>query len=62
MITTTLTSSCHCKTLVPFCIQKKRPEKAFLTLTLNYRKFVQKNKLGLSKQHESGYLMVYDAI
>ena len=40
MITTTLISSCHWKTLVPFCLQKKRPENAFLTLTVNYRKIV----------------------
>ena len=45
MITTTLISSCHCKTLAPFCLQKKKPENAFLTLTVNYRKIVQKNKL-----------------
>ena len=38
-------SYCHCKTLVPFCLQKKRPENAFLTLTVNYPKIVQKNKL-----------------
>ena len=31
MITTTLTSSCHWKSFVPFCLQKKRPENAFLT-------------------------------
>ena len=41
----TLISYCHCKTLVPFCLQKKRPENAFLTLTVNYPKIVQKNKL-----------------
>ena len=45
MITTTLTSSCHWKTLVPFCLWKKRPENAFLTLIVNYRKILQKNKL-----------------
>ena len=28
-ITTTLTSSCHWKSLVPFCLRKKRPEKHF---------------------------------
>ena len=43
MITTTLTSSCHWKALVPFCLQKKRPEKAFLTLTVDYRKTYKKN-------------------
>ena len=32
MITTTLTSSYHRKTLVHFCLQKKKPENAFLTL------------------------------
>ena len=50
LITTTLISSCHWKTLVPFCLRKKRPENAFLTLTVNYRKIVQKNKLYHSKQ------------
>ena len=43
MVTTTLTSYCHWKTLVPFCFRKKKPEKAFVTLTVNYRKIAQKN-------------------
>ena len=51
VITTTLTSFCHRKTLVPFCLQKKSPENAFLTLTVNYRKIIQKIKLCHSKQH-----------
>ena len=50
VITTTLMSSCHWKTLAPFCLRKKITEKAFLTLTVNYRKIVQKNKLYHSKQ------------
>ena len=50
LITTTLLSSCHWKTFAPFCLRKKRPEKAFLTLTVNYRKIVQKNKLCHSKK------------
>ena len=50
LITTTLISSCHWKTLVPFCLRKKRPENAFLTLIVNYRKIVQKNKLCHPKQ------------
>ena len=29
LITTILISSCHWKTVVPFCLRKKRPEKAF---------------------------------
>ena len=44
MITTTLTPSCHWKTLVPFCLRKKRPEKSFLTPTVNYRKIVYTEK------------------
>ena len=51
LITTSSTSSCHWKTLVPFCLWKKRPENAFLTLIVNYRKIVEKNKLCHSKQH-----------
>ena len=52
MSTMALTSSCHWKTLVSFCLRKKIPENAFLTLTVNYRKIVQKkNKLCHSKQH-----------
>ena len=40
----------HWKTLVPFCMRKKRPENAFLTLIVNYRKIIQKNKLRHPKQ------------
>ena len=47
---TTLISSCHWKTLVPFCLPKNKLENAFLILTVNYRKIVQKNKLCYSKQ------------
>ena len=50
-ITTTLISSCHRKILVLFYFRKKRPENALLTVTVNYRKIVQKNKLCHSKQH-----------
>ena len=42
MIKTTLMSSCHWKTLVPFCLQKKRSENTVLILTVNYYKIVQK--------------------
>ena len=42
MFTTTLISSAHWKTLVPFCLRRKRTENALLTLTVNYRKIVQK--------------------
>ena len=45
LITTKLISSCHWKALAPFCLQKKRPEYAFLTLIVNCRKILQKNKL-----------------
>ena len=50
-ITTTLTSSCHWKTLAPFCLRKKIRENTFLTVTVNYRKIVQKNKLYYWKQY-----------
>ena len=30
LIAMTLISSCHWKTLVPFCLRKKRPENVFL--------------------------------
>ena len=62
IITTTLISSCHWKTLVPVYLQKKRPENTFLTLTVNYCKIVQKNKLCHPKQQQIGYLMIYDVI
>ena len=58
----TLISSCHWKTLVPFCLRKKIPENVFLTLIVTYRKTVQKNKLCHSKQQEIGYLMIYDVM
>ena len=45
MIITTLISSSHWKTLVPFCLRKKRPENAFFTLTVNYRKIAQKKQI-----------------
>ena len=48
LITTTLISFCHWKTLALFCLRKKRPGNAFLTLTMNYHKIVQKNKLKLA--------------
>ena len=50
MITTALTSSCYWKTLVPLCLRKKRPGKAVLTLVVNYRKIMERNKLCHSKQ------------
>ena len=36
--------------LVPFCLQEKIPENAFLTLTVNHCKIAQKNKLCHAKQ------------
>ena len=50
LITMTFISSCHLKTLVPFCLQKKRLGNTFLTLIVNYRKVAQKNKLCHPKQ------------
>ena len=37
--------------LVPFCLRKKKPENAFLTLTVNYCRITQKNNLCHPKQH-----------
>ena len=62
LITVTLISSCHWKTLVPFYLRKERPENAFLTLIVNYHKIVQKKKLCYSKQQLIIYLMMYDVI
>ena len=62
LITMTLISCCHWKTLVPFCLWKKTPENVFLTLIVNYRKIVQKNKLCHPKQQYIGYLMIYAVI
>ena len=42
LIRTTLISSRHWKSPVPFCLRKKRPENAFLTLIVNYYKIAQK--------------------
>ena len=50
LITTTLTSSCHWKTLELFCLRKKRPEHAFLILIVNYLKIARKNILCHPKQ------------
>ena len=55
MIKATLMSSCHWKTLIPFYLWKKRPENALITLTMNYRKFVQKNKLRLQNNIELAF-------
>ena len=62
MITTTLISSYHWKILVPFFLRKIKLENAFLTLTVNYRKIVQKDKLCHPKQQQISYLMIYEII
>ena len=45
LTTMTLISSCHWKTLISFCLQKKRSGNVFLTLIVNYHKIEQRNKL-----------------
>ena len=50
LITKTLISSCHWKTLVPSYFREIRPENTFLTSTVNYRKIVQRKKLCHLKQ------------
>ena len=49
LITTILISSCQRKTLAPFCLQKKIPENAFLTVIVSYWKIVQKKQIMLLK-------------
>ena len=56
LLTTTLISSCHWKTLVPFCLQKKRPENAFLTLTVTYHILYRKTNYVI---HNKGLIRVY---
>ena len=56
-------SSCHWKTLVTFCLRKKRAENSLLTSTENYRKIVQKNKIMSFKTTVNDiYLICYLAI
>ena len=52
LITTALTSSCYWKTLPPFSLRKKRPEKAFLTLMANYHKIAQKKKIAIQNNNK----------
>ena len=58
MVITILIFSCHWKTIVTFCLRKKRLEKAFLTLTMNYRKIIQKHNLCHPKEQQIDYLML----
>ena len=56
-MTKMLISSCRWKTLVPFCLRKKRSVNAFLTLTVNYRKIVQKKRnYGMSSKTTINWL------
>ena len=52
LITTTLISSFHWKTLVPFCLRKKRHEKTFLALIVNYPKIVQKKYYAIQNKNK----------
>ena len=60
MITTKLISSSHWKTLVPFCLQKKKPENTFLTLIVNYHKIVREKQIMPFKTTVNWLLMIYD--
>ena len=62
MIKKTSMSSCHSKTFVPFHLRKKRPGNAYLTLTVTYRKIVQKIKLCDSKHQRISYLILCNVI
>ena len=61
MIKTTLMSSCHRKTLVLFCLRKKRPENAILTLTELSQNRTEKQIMSF-KTTVDGYLMICDVI
>ena len=56
MITTTLKFFYQWKTLVPFCLGKKIPEKAILTLTVNYCKNGTKKQIKLFKKPTVNWL------
>ena len=56
----TLTSSCHWKALVHFCLRKKRLKNVFVTPTVDYRKILQKNRSCHAKEQQISYLMIYD--
>ena len=62
LISTTLVSSSHWKTRVPFSLRNKRPENAFLTLIINYFKILQKKKLCHPEQQKISHLIIYDVI
>ena len=47
LITMASLSSYHWKSLVPFCLWKKRSENTFLTLIVNYHKIVQKKNYSI---------------
>ena len=49
MITTALTSSCHWKTVVPFCVRKKIPENAFSNTNLELSQNRTENQIMLFK-------------
>ena len=50
LITTTLISSCHWKILVPFCLQKQKPENAFLTIIVSYQNRTEKQIVSSKQQ------------
>ena len=51
LIATTLMSSYHWKTFVPFCLRKKRPEKLIFNVNSELSQIRTKNKLCHLKQH-----------
>ena len=56
MITTTLKIFCQWKTLVPFYLRKKIPEKEILTLTVNYCKTSTEKQIKLFKKTTVNWL------
>ena len=50
------------KSLVPFCLWKKRPENAFLKPTVRCRQIIQKCNLCYPIQQQIGYLIIYNNV
>ena len=60
MITTTLISSCHCKTLVPFCLQKEKTSKHIFKTNSKLLQYLTEKQIMPSKTWAiSWYIMFF---
>ena len=60
VITTTLISPCHWKTLVPFCLRKRRPENTFFNTNSELSQNRTEKQIMPFKTTVNSYLMIYD--